>query len=146
MSSLPRFAQFPKNRSKITKTAISGINTTTPGNLVEIFKTGENGGIAVAASVMPLGTMSAASVLLYGSVDNGATKYPLRSVVAPAYTNSTTAERPTTFFKGVDIENPIQLEPGMIVYGGSEVVVADGISIEVEYQEFSAFKEAGDNV
>jgi hypothetical protein len=142
MSSLPRFAQFPKVRSVITKVAVAALNSAAPSGLTQIFQTGADGGIAVAASVTPLGTMSAASVMLYGSVDQGVTKFPLRTALAPAYTNSTTSLRPNTPFKDVSVDKPIQLEANMIVYIGCEIVVADGLSCSVEYQEFSPFMGA----
>lgn len=134
-NNLAKFAQDAKMVFAVVTAAITNINTNTPGALVQAGVIGAKGAIITAASVIPRGTVSASSALLYGSTDNGATKFPLDSALIAAYANSTIIKRPRTAFD-ITEDSPIRVPAGMIVYAGSEVAAADGLVFAIQWTDF----------
>jgi hypothetical protein len=131
-----KFAQTPKILTGVVKVAATGLTTNTPANLVQLGVVGAKGGLAVGGYCMPLGTCTAASILLYASTDNGATKFPIDSVLQVSFGTQATAKRLKTNFTEITRDMPLPLPAGAIIYGATEVQIADGVQVGAYIFEF----------
>jgi hypothetical protein len=130
------FAQTPKNATGVA-TLASVIGTAdTPTNTIELLKAGEDGALITKLWAMPRATVTASSLLLFISTDNGTTKRLIDSELMPAQSISATAAIAETKFGNINESTPIRLQAGAKLYVASAVALAAGIVFSCEYTEF----------
>lgn len=131
------FVQVQKTGSAIATAAVSGVGTNTPTGLVPLGDAaGANGALVTKISAMPRGTVTAASLLLFSSKDNGATFNLIDSELMANYTLAVTTAIPETTFINVSPQTPLRLEAGERLYVGSQVALAAGIIFRSEGANF----------
>ena len=134
---LPAYVQTQKTGSAVVTTAVTNITTDTPTNLVALGDAaGVNGGLVTKVTAMPRATVTASSLLLYTSKNNGATYNLVDSELMAAYTLSATTAIPETTFGNISPSTPLRLEAGEQLYVGSQVLLAAGIVFRSEGANF----------
>ena len=134
---LPAYVQTQKTGSAVVTTAVTNITTDTPTNLVALGDAaGVNGGLVTKVTAMPRATVTASSLLLYTSKDNGGTYNLIDSELMAAYTLSATTAIPETTFGNISPSTPLRLEAGEQLYVGSQVLLAAGIVFRSEGANF----------
>ena len=130
------FAQTPQIKTAVVTSAAASISGDTPTNTVALLTAGADGAILTRLSAIPRATVTASSLLLYTSSDNGTTKRLIDSVLMPAQTVSTTAAIASTAFTNYSETTPLRLAAGETLYVGSQVALASGIVFKAEYTDF----------
>lgn len=130
------FAQTPQIKTAVVTSAAASISGDTPTNTVALLTAGADGAILTRLSAIPRATVTASSLLLYTSSDNGTTKRLIDSVLMPAQTVSTTAAIASTTFTNYNETTPLRLAAGEQLYVGSQVALASGIVFRAEYTDF----------
>lgn len=134
---LPAYVQTQKTGSAVVTAAAGSIGTNTPTNLVALGDAaGVNGGLVTKVTAMPRATVTASSLLLYTSKDNGATYNLVDSELMAAYTLAATTAIPETTFGNISPSMPLRLEAGEQLYVGSQVLLAAGIVFRSEGANF----------
>lgn len=134
---LPAYVQTQKTGSAVVTTAVTNITTDTPTNLVALGDAaGVNGGLVTKVTAMPRATVTASSLLLYTSKNNGATYNLVDSELMAAYTMAATTAIPETTFGNISPSTPLRLEAGEQLYVGSQVLLAAGIVFRSEGANF----------
>lgn len=134
---LPAYVQFQKTGAAVVTEAATNISTATPTGLVPLGDAaGANGALVTKITAMPRATVTASSLLLFSSKDNGATFNLIDSELMPAYTLAATTAIPETTFGNVSPDTPIRLEAGERLYVGSQVALAAGIIFRSEGANF----------
>lgn len=129
------FAQTPKTATAVT-TGAATVGTDTPTNTVLLMTAGADGCIVTSLAAMPRATVTASSLLLYISKDNGTTQRLIDSELMGAHTVATTTAIPETVFSRISESAPLRLEAGDKLYVGSQVALAGGIVFKAEYTDF----------
>ena len=133
---LPAYVQTQKTGSAVVTTAVGNM-ATIPTNLVALGDAaGVNGGLVTKVTAMPRATVTASSLLLYTSKDNGATYSLIDSELMAAYTLAATTAIPETTFGNISPSTPLRLEAGERLYVGSQVLLAAGIAFRSEGANF----------
>lgn len=129
------FCQTPKVASAIVTTASADL-ATTPTNTVLLCKAGADGGLLTQLSAIPRATVTASSLLLWTSKDDGVTKHLLDSALMAAHTVAATTAIPVTAFSRYSEDTPRRMEANESLYVGSAVALAGGIVFNGNYTDF----------
>lgn len=129
------FAQTPKNVTAVA-TAAATVTTDAPTNTVVLLTAGVNGAILTRLSAIPRATVTASSLVLFTSSDNGTTKRLIDSALMAAQTVATTTAITATTFSTYTETAPLRLQAGEQLYVGSQVALASGIVFKAEYTDF----------
>lgn len=129
------FAQTPKNVTAVA-TAAATVTTDAPTNTVVLLTAGVNGAILTRLSAIPRATVTASSLVLFTSSDNGTTKRLIDSALMAAQTIATTTAITSTTFATYTETTPLRLQAGEQLYVGSQVALASGIVFKAEYTDF----------
>ena len=129
------FAQTPKTAT-IVATAAATVTSDTPTNTVELLAAGADGAILTRLTAIPRATVTASSLCLWVSKDNGTTQRLFDSELMAAYTMATTTVVPETVFSLYSETTPLRLAAGDRLYVGSQVALASGIVFRAEYTDF----------
>ena len=130
------FAQTPKTASAVATAAIASITTDAPTNIVLLLTAGTDGAILTRLSAIPRATVTASSLCLFSSIDNGVTMRLLDSELMAAQTVSTTSAISETSFANYSESTPRRLQANERLYVGSQVALASGIVFNAEYTDF----------
>ncbi len=131
------FIQAQKTGFAVVTAAVSSLTAASPTGVVPLGEAaGVNGALITKITAMPRATVTASSLLLYSSKDNGATLSLVDSELMAAYTLAATTAIPETKFANVSNEVPLRLMPGERLYVGSQVALAAGIVFRVEGGDF----------
>ena len=129
------FAQTPKTATAVA-TGAATVGTDAPTNTVLLLTAGSDGAILTRLMAMPRATVTASSLLLYLSKDNGTTQRLIDSELMAAHTVATTTAIPETGFTNYSETTPLRLEAGDRLYVGSQVALASGIVFRAEFTDF----------
>lgn len=129
------FAQTPKTATAVA-TGVATVGTDAPSNTVLLLTAGADGAIMTRLMAMPRATVTASSLLLYLSKDNGTTQRLIDSELMAAYTMATTTAIPETGFTNYSEATPLRLEAADRLYVGSQVALASGIVFRAEFTDF----------
>lgn len=130
------FAQTPKTATAIATAAAASLTTDAPTNTVELLTAGADGAILTKLSAIPRSTITASSLVLFISKDNGTTQRLMDSALMEAATVNTTTAIPVTAFERYSETTPLRLEAGDKLYVGSQVAAANGIVFHAEYTDY----------
>lgn len=130
------FAQTPKNVTAVATGAVGSITGDTPTNTVLLCTAGADGAILTRLSAIPRATVTASSLVLFTSSDNGTTKRLIDSELMSAQTVATTTAIAETTFSTYTETAPLRLQAGEQLYVGSQVALASGIVFKAEYTDF----------
>lgn len=129
------FAQTPKTATAVA-TGAATVGTDSPSNTVLLMTAGADGCIVTSLTAIPRATVTASSLLLYISKDNGTTQRLIDSELMAAHTVATTTAIPETTFSRISESAPLRLEAGDRLYVGSQVALAGGIVFKAEFTDF----------
>ena len=122
------FAQKFAASNAIVTAALGGIGTSTVTGAQLLATGGTNGSLVFGVTALPRGTVTASSLTLFRVKSATPTIFNLiKSELMPAYTLAVTTKIPETVFASVTATTPIFLEPGEMLYAGSQVALAAGI-------------------
>ena len=122
------FAQKFAASNAIVTAALGGIGTSTITGAQLLATGGTNGSIVFDVTAVPRGTVTASSLVLFRVKSATPTVFNLiKSQAMPAYTFAVTTAITETAFATVTPTTPILLEPGEMLYAGSQVALAAGI-------------------
>ncbi|MCP1317583.1 hypothetical protein [Halomonas sp. 707B3] len=130
------FAQTPKTATAIATAATSSLTTDAPTNTVELLTAGADGAILTKLSAIPRSTITASSLVLFISKDNGTTQRLMDSALMEAATVNTTTAIPVTAFERYSETTPLRLEAGDKLYVGSQVAATNGIVFHAEFTDY----------
>lgn len=130
------FAQVPKTSRALVTAAIASIASDAPTNTVKLLTAGANGAILTKLTAMPRATVTASSLCLFLSKDQGATKTLIDSELMAAYTLSATTAVPETAFGNISETSPIRLQALDEIYVGSQVALASGIAFFAQHTDY----------
>ena len=130
------FAQTPKHSTAVATGAVGSITGDAPTNTVLLLTAGADGAILTRLSAMPRATVTASSLVVFSSTDNGTTKRLIDSALMAAATVGTTTAVPVTSFTTYSETTPMRLQAGEQLYVGSQVALASGIVFSAEYTDF----------
>ena len=124
--------------SKTATAVVTGVATLTdtPANTVLLATAGADGAILTRLTAIPRATVTASSLVLFISKDNGTTQRLIDSELMSAYTMATTTVIPETLFSTYSETSPLRLEAGDRLYVGSQVALAGGIVFRAEFTNF----------
>jgi hypothetical protein len=128
------FAQTPKTATAVV-TAVATL-TDTPSNTVLLVTAGSDGAILTRLTAIPRATVTASSLVVFISKDNGTTQRLMDAELMAAYTMATTTLIPETTFSLYTETTPLRLEAGDRIYVGSQVALAGGIVFRAEFTNF----------
>lgn len=128
------FAQTPKTATAV----VTGVATMTdsPANTVLLLTAGTDGAIVTSLWAIPRATVTAASLVLFVSKDNGTTQRLIDSELMAAHTVAVTTAIPETKFANITADSPLRLEAGDRLYVGSQVALAGGIVFQAQWMDF----------
>jgi hypothetical protein len=128
------FAQTPKTATAV----VTGVATMTdtPANTVLLATAGADGAILTRLTAIPRATVTASSLVLFISKDNGTTQRLIDSELMTAHTVAVTTAIPETVFSAYSESSPLRLEAGDRIYVGSQVALAGGIVFRAEFTNF----------
>lgn len=130
------FAQTPQTATAVATGAAGSITGDTPTNTVLLLTAGADGAILTRLMAIPRATVTASSLCLWLSKDNGTTMRLIDSELMAAQTISTTAAIAETSFANYSETAPLRLAAGDRLYVGSQVALASGIVFRAEYTDF----------
>lgn len=130
------FAQTPQTATAVATAAAANITTDAPTNTVLLLTAGADGAILTRLFAMPRATVTASSLVLFLSKDNGTTQRLIDSELMAAQTVSSTAAISETSFANYSESTPLRLAAGDRLYVGSQVALASGIVFRAEYTDF----------
>jgi hypothetical protein len=130
------FAQTPKQARAVVTAASADLAGLEPTNTVLLCKAGADGALLTRLSAVPRATVTASSLLLWTSSDDGTTKHLLDSALMAAHTVAATTAIPLTSFSRYTEDTPLRLEANMSLYVGSAVALAGGIVFNGNYTDF----------
>lgn len=130
------FAQTTKTATAVCTEAVAALTTDAPTNTVLLLTAGAEGALLTRLSALPRATVTAASLCLWLSTDNGATKRLIDSALMSAFTVAATTAIVVTEFSRYSEYLPLRLEAGAQLYVGSQVALAGGIVFKAEYADF----------
>ena len=129
------FAQTPRTATAIV-TGAATVNNDAPVNTVALLTAGADGAIVTSLWAMPRATVTASSLVLYLSKDNGTSQRMIDSELMTAHTVAATTAIPETKFANISETTPLRLAAGDKLYVGSQVALASGIVFKAEYTDF----------
>ena len=132
------YPQTEKIATAVCTAVCASINSDTPTNTVKLLTAGANGAEVNRLTAMPRGTNTAASLLLFVSLDAGTTKRLIDSVLMAAYTYATTTAVTMTSFATYTLAAPLRLPAAAELYVATQVTTttaADGIVFRAEYMD-----------
>lgn len=122
------FAQKFAASNAIVTAALAGIGTSTVTGAQLLATGGANGSIVFGVTAVPRASVTASSLALFRVKSATPTVFNLiKSEAMAAYTLTATTKIPETAFASVTATTPIFLEPGEMLYAGSQVALAAGI-------------------
>lgn len=130
------FPQTQKTASAVV-TLVGTSTSDTPTNTALLYITPADGALLTKLTALPRNTITAASLNVYISKDNGATMRLKTSALMAAYNAAVSTAKPVTTFSDVSESAPIRLEAGDRIYVQSEVALASGIVFNAEISEFA---------
>jgi len=130
------FAQTPHTASAVATAALGSITTDTPTGAVLLMTAGPDGSVVTRLSAMPRASVTASSLVLFISNDNGVTMRVKDSQLMLAQTVDTSHAIAQTLFPTYADGTPLRLGAGDKLYVGSQVALAAGIVFAVEYTDF----------
>jgi hypothetical protein len=130
------FAQAGKTAHAIVTGASDDLTTTAPSNTEFLCKAGLEGALLTRLSSVPRATVTATSLLLCASKDDGATKYLLDSALMAPHTVQATTAIPLTTFSRYTEDTPLRMEANLSLYVGAAVALAGGIAFNGNYTDF----------
>lgn len=130
------FAQTPKTATAVVTAAQASLDGNSPTNTVLLLTAGSDGALLTRLSAIPRATVTASSLRLWLSKDEGTTKHLIDSVLMAAHTVATTTAIPVTAFARYSEDAPLRLEASAQLYVGSAVALSGGIVFEAEYTDF----------
>ena len=128
------FAQTPKTATAVCTAAAT--LTDTPAHTQLLVTAGTDGAILTRLTAIPRATVTASSLVLFLSKDNGTTQRLIDSEVMAAHTVAATTAIPETVFPFYSESAPLRLEAGDRLYVGSQVALAGGIVFRAEFTNF----------
>jgi hypothetical protein len=129
------FGQTPQTATAVA-TGAATVGTDAPTNTVLLMTAGADGAIVTSLTAIPRATVTASSLLLYLSKDNGTTQRLIDSELMAAFTVATTTAIPETLFTRISETTPLRLAATDRLYVGSQVALASGIVFKAEYTDF----------
>ena len=129
------FAQTPKTATAVATSAAT-VASDSPSNTVLLLTAGSDGAILTRLTAIPRATVTASSLGLWISKDNGTTQRLIDSELMAAHTVATTTAIPETGFTNYSETTPLRLEAGDRLYVGSQVALASGIVFRAEFTDF----------
>ena len=128
------FAQTPKTATAV----VTGVATMTdtPANTVLLATAGADGAILTRLTAIPRATVTASSLVLFISKDNGTTQRLIDSELMTAHTVAVTTAIPESVFSAYSESSTLRLEAGDRIYVGSQVALAGGIVFRAEFTNF----------
>lgn len=136
MADTPNFAKTPHNEAAIATTAVTGINTTAPTNLVPIFTaTVATNIVRITAQPVATTVSATAGYLFLSKAATPAVKNLKDSVTIPAQPVTATTGITKSYFADYSEATPLRLGAGETLYGaiGSNQT---GIVFNVETSDF----------
>lgn len=130
------FAQTSKTNTAVATAAIASITTDAPTGTQLLVTAGADGAILTSLTAMPRATVTASSLVLFISKDNGVTQRMIDSELMAALTVNTTTAIAETKFANISETTPLRLEAGDKLYVGSQVALASGIVFKAEWTDF----------
>lgn len=130
------FAQTPKTATAVATAATADIATDAPTGTIKLLTAGAEGAIVTRITAIPRGTVTASSLLLFLSKDDGTTMRLIDSALMGAHTVDATTAIPVTEFESISETSPIRLEAGDQLYVGSMVAATDGITFRAEWMDY----------
>lgn len=130
------FAQTPQTATAVATGAVANITTDAPTNTVLLLTAGADGAILTRLFAMPRATVTASSLVLFLSKDNGTTMRLIDSELMAAQTVSSTAAIAETNFANYSETTPLRLAAGDHLYVGSQVALTSGIVFKAEWTDF----------
>jgi hypothetical protein len=128
--------QIPQAAVVVTTTATAAAPYgQTPTNTVQLAGMGANGGRVTRIRSRPTNTVTATSMLLFLSIDNGAHKLLIDSTLLPAQTVSATQAVTGTDW-GYSDASPMILPANSQLYVANAVTSTDGIATEIEWADY----------
>jgi len=136
-TNLAKFAQRAMSDTVTATAAITNLNSDAPTNTVKMFTTGSKGGILTRLTVLPRGTCTATSLLLFTSKDAGTTKKYKDSETLAAQTAGVSGRNDEVVFGNYSEARPGRLGPNVEVYVGLGVAQTAGVDFSYEYSDFA---------
>jgi hypothetical protein len=130
------FAQDPKTATAVATGAVGSFAGDSPTNTVLLLTAGADGAILTRLTAIPRATVTASSLMVFLSKDNGTTQRLLDSELMAAHTVATTTAIPETVFTLYSETTPLRLQAGDRLYVGSQVALSGGIVFRAEYTDF----------
>jgi hypothetical protein len=130
------FAQDPKTATAVATGAVGSFAGDSPTNTVLLLTAGADGAILTRLTAIPRATVTASSLMVFLSKDNGTTQRLLDSELMAAHTVATTTAIPETVFTLYSETTPLRLQAGDQIYVGSQVALSGGIVFRAEYTDF----------
>lgn len=136
----PVFAQTPKTYTAVATSAVTNLDSDTPGGVVELAAfpdavSGGDGAIITNLTAMPRATVTATALHLFLSKDEGATMRIIRSVLLGAHTVEATTAIPVVDFEFTETA-PLRLEAGDSIYVGTGIAAAGGVAFSAQATEY----------
>jgi len=123
----PVFAQTPKTFTAVVTSAISNLDSDSPGGTMELATAGDDGAIVTNLTAMPRASVPEGAIYVFLSKDGGTTKRVMRSAKLDQHVAAATEPAPVIDF-GLTETDPLRLEAGDQLYVGCSVPAAGGIS------------------
>ncbi|MDD2898991.1 MAG: hypothetical protein PHI31_09790 [Desulfuromonadaceae bacterium] len=130
------FAQTPKTATAVTTAACASFADDTPTETALLFKAGTEGALLTRLTAIPRATVTASSLLLFLSKDDGTTFRLIDSELMSAHTVAATTAIPETTFSNYSETTPLRLMAGDSLYVGNQVALAGGVVFKAEYMEY----------
>lgn len=135
-TNLAPFTQTKKTAVAVLTAAKATYNDA--ANAVLLYTAGAEGDLVRRITAVPRATVTATQLMLFRSLDGGATLIFDRAVLLPAYTMAATTAPTQTDF-GIDFNKPMGLAGGATperLYVASGVALAAGIAVVAEGEAF----------
>lgn len=130
------FAQTPKTAQAVVVGACASLASDAPTNTVLLLTAGPNGALFTGLSAMPRATVTASSLVLFSSSDNGVTMRLIDSEMMAAQTLSSTTAIAKTPFGKYSETTPRRMAANDRLYVGSQVALQPGIVFDGQWSDF----------
>lgn len=131
------FVQKFKPVTAVVTAALTGIGTSTVTGAQLLATGGANGSLITRLTAIPRATVTASSLVLFVVKAATPTVFNLvDSELMGAYTLAATTAIPETVFGNITPESCLPLDPGDMLYVGSQVALAAGIVFNGVQEDF----------
>ncbi|WP_296232370.1 hypothetical protein [uncultured Pseudomonas sp.] len=130
------FAQSPRIQTAVVTAALASLATDSPTGTELLVPGATEGCIVTRVAVMPRGSVTVSSLVLFVKKSGQSAVRPIRSVLMPLHTMSTTTAIPETVFPNISDDAPLRLGAGDELYVGSQVAQAAGVVFEAEVMDY----------